>query len=78
MADASYIISMSLLVSGIATFVQAKRIGPIGSGLLAMQGTSFAFLGPIIRAAMIIKNKADAHTALAVVFHESHQRRNIG
>ncbi len=67
-SDASYIISMTLLVSGIATFIQAKRIGPVGSGLLAIQGTSFAFLGPIIGAAIAVKNQADAHTALAVVF----------
>ncbi|MEA3468598.1 MAG: nucleobase:cation symporter-2 family protein [Thermodesulfobacteriota bacterium] len=67
-SDASYIISMTLLISGIATFIQAKRMGPVGSGLLAMQGTSFAFLGPIIGAAIAIKNQADAHTALAVVF----------
>ncbi|MFP7756317.1 nucleobase:cation symporter-2 family protein [Thermodesulfobacteriota bacterium B35] len=67
-ADASYIISMTLLISGVATFIQAKRMGPMGSGLLAMQGTSFAFLGPIIGAAIAVKNEADAHTALAVVF----------
>jgi xanthine permease XanP len=47
-ADTSYIISMSLFVSGIATFIQCRRVGPVGSGLLSLQGTSFAFLGPII------------------------------
>jgi xanthine permease XanP len=47
-ATTSYIISMSLFISGVATFIQCKRIGPIGSGLLSLQGTSFAFLGPII------------------------------
>jgi xanthine permease XanP len=46
--DASYVVSMSLLVSGVATFLQVRRIGPIGSGLLSVQGTSFSFLGPII------------------------------
>lgn len=46
--DTGYIISMSLFVSGIATFIQCRRIGPVGSGLLSLQGTSFAFLGPII------------------------------
>ena len=66
--DASYIISMTLLISGIATFIQAKKMGPVGSGLLAMQGTSFAFLGPIIGAAIAVKNQADAQTALAVIF----------
>ena len=43
----SYIIGMTLLVAGFATFVQARRIGPIGSGLLSIQGPSFAFLPPI-------------------------------
>ena len=67
-SDASYIISMTLFVSGVATFIQAKRFGPVGSGLLAVQGTSFAFLGPIIGAAIAVKNQADPQTALAVVF----------
>jgi len=49
-ADASFLISMSLFVSGIATFIQAKRFGPVGSGLLSIQGTSFAFIGPILGA----------------------------
>ncbi len=44
----AYLISMALFVSGIATFIQVKRIGPVGSGLLSIQGTSFAFLGAII------------------------------
>jgi xanthine permease XanP len=47
-ATTSYVISMSLFVSGVATFIQCKKVGPIGSGLLSLQGTSFAFLGPII------------------------------
>ncbi|MGD1862727.1 MAG: uracil-xanthine permease family protein [Leptolyngbyaceae cyanobacterium] len=49
-ADATFIVSMSLFVSGIATFIQARRIGPVGSGLLSIQGTSFAFIGPILGA----------------------------
>jgi xanthine permease XanP len=47
-ADTGYIISMSLFVSGVATFIQCRRFGPVGSGLLSLQGTSFAFLGPVI------------------------------
>jgi xanthine permease XanP len=43
-----YIISISLFVSGVATFIQCRRFGPVGSGLLSLQGTSFAFLGPVI------------------------------
>lgn len=59
----TYLVSMALFVSGIATFIQAKKIGPIGSGLLSIQGTSFAFLGPII-AAGIVGGKGEAGLAL--------------
>ena len=45
-----YLVSMALIVSGVSTFVQTKRLGPIGSGLLSIQGTSFAFIGPLIAA----------------------------
>ena len=48
----SYLVSMSLFVSGIATFIQCRTIGPIGCGLLCIQGTSFSFIGPIIAAGM--------------------------
>lgn len=44
-ADTSYVIGAALMASGIATFIQVYRIGPIGSGLLSIQGTSFAFIG---------------------------------
>ncbi len=44
----SYLISMALFVSGVATLIQIRRIGPIGSGLLSIQGTSFTFLGTCI------------------------------
>lgn len=47
-ADISFLISMSLFISGIATFIQIHRVGPIGSGLLSIQGTSFAFVGTIV------------------------------
>ncbi len=47
-ATIAYLVNMSLLVSGIATFIQCRKIGPIGSGLLSIQGTSFAFLGTMI------------------------------
>lgn len=50
--DTRYIVSMSLFISGVASFVQARRIGPVGSGLLSIQGTSFSFVGPIIGAGL--------------------------
>lgn len=45
---AAYILGMSLFVSGIGTFIQVHTLGPIGSGLLSVQGTSFAFVTPIL------------------------------
>ncbi len=47
-ATIAYLVNMSLLVSGIATFIQCYKFGPVGSGLLSIQGTSFAFLGTMI------------------------------
>lgn len=48
----SFLVSMSLMVSGVATFIQCRRIGGIGCGLLCIQGTSFSFIGPIIAAGL--------------------------
>jgi xanthine permease XanP len=67
--NTSIIISMSLLASGICTFIQCRRFGPVGSGLLALQGTSFAFLGPIIGIGLgAIDGGATPEQALALIF----------
>ena len=67
--DASYVVSMSLLISGVATFVQVRRFGPVGSGLLSVQGTSFSFLAPIIAAATAVTAAGGTvEAALALVF----------
>lgn len=47
-SDISFLISMSLFISGVTTFIQVHRVGPVGSGLLSIQGTSFAFVGTIV------------------------------
>ncbi|MDC7232607.1 MAG: nucleobase:cation symporter-2 family protein [Spirochaetales bacterium] len=52
----SYLVSMSLFVSGVATFIQIRKIGPIGSGLLSIQGTSFTFLSLCIGIGFAVKN----------------------
>ncbi|MCG8635781.1 MAG: purine permease [Desulfobacterales bacterium] len=51
----AYIISMALFVSGLATFIQVRRFGPVGSGILSIQGTSFTFLGLSIGIGMSVK-----------------------
>ena len=49
----SFLVSMALFVSGVATFIQCRKIGPAGCGLLCIQGTSFSFISPIIMAGTI-------------------------
>ncbi len=43
-ADTAYLVSMALLASAVGTFFQTGRYGLVGSGLLSVTGTSFAFL----------------------------------
>ncbi|EGR4491184.1 uracil-xanthine permease [Vibrio cholerae] len=63
------IISMSLFASGLSSFIQIRTFGPIGSGLLSIQGTSFNFLGPIIGAGLALKaGGADIETMMAAIF----------
>jgi len=49
-ATQNYLISMSLLTAGLGTFLQARRFGWIGSGLLSVNGTSFAYLHLLLHA----------------------------
>lgn len=65
-----FLVSMSLFVSGIATFIQSRRVGPIGTGLLCIQGTSFSFITPIIGAGMLgmVNGKMDVGLGLSYIF----------
>ncbi|HIF9289770.1 TPA: uracil-xanthine permease family protein [Photobacterium damselae] len=68
-SDTNTIVSMSLFASGIASFIQIRTFGPVGSGLLSIQGTSFNFLGPIIGAGLALKaGGADIPTMMAAIF----------
>ena len=67
--NTSYLISMSLFSSGLGTFIQCKKIGPVGSGLLSLQGTSFAFLGPILGVGTVaLQNGNTPEQALGLIF----------
>jgi xanthine permease XanP len=67
--DTAYLVSMSLLVSGLGTLLQTSRLGPVGSGLLSVQGTSFTFISPILAATgAVIAAGGSAHAALGVAF----------
>jgi NCS2 family nucleobase:cation symporter-2/xanthine permease XanP len=48
--DTSYLVSMAMVAAAVGTFLQTTRVGPLGSGLLSVTGTSFAFLQPLIQA----------------------------
>jgi xanthine permease XanP len=68
-ADTAYLVSMSLFVSGAATILQTSRIGPVGSGLLSIQGTSFTFIAPVISTAgALVAGGATATDALGAIF----------
>ncbi len=65
----AYIINMALFVSGLATFIQVKKIGPIGSGLLSIQGTSFTFLSICIGIGFSVLNSGGTpEQALGTIF----------
>ncbi|HKN04189.1 MAG TPA: NCS2 family protein, partial [Buttiauxella sp.] len=67
--DTQHIISMSLFASGVASIIQIKTWGPVGSGLLSIQGTSFNFVSPLIMGGMALKNGgADVPTMMAALF----------
>lgn len=67
--DTQRIISMSLFASGLASLLQIKTWGPIGSGLLSIQGTSFNFVAPLIMGGLALKNGgADIPTMMAALF----------
>ena len=67
--DTQRIISMSLFASGLASLLQIKTQGPVGSGLLSIQGTSFNFVSPLIMGGLALKNGgADIPTMMAALF----------
>jgi xanthine permease XanP len=68
-ADGAFLVSMALLASGIGTILQTKRLGPVGSGLLSIQGTSFVFVAPIVSlAGAIMAAGGSRDHALGTVF----------
>ena len=52
-ATTGYLVSMSLVASGISSFIQCRRFGRLGAGLLCVQGTSYSFIAPIIAAGQL-------------------------
>ncbi|WP_438870135.1 uracil-xanthine permease family protein [Pseudomonas sp. L1(2025)] len=68
-AHLPYLISMALMVSGVGTFIQARRPFGIGAGMICLQGTSFAFLGAVLSAGFLVKQRGGSpEDIMAMVF----------
>lgn len=64
-----YLISMALMVSGVGTMIQARRLIGVGAGMICVQGTSFAFLSSILAAGFLVKAKGGGpDEILAMIF----------
>ena len=46
--DIAYLVSATIFVSGITTFIQAHGVGPVGGKLPIVMGTDFTFVAPSI------------------------------
>ncbi|MBZ6067826.1 nucleobase:cation symporter-2 family protein [Aeromonas schubertii] len=44
----AYLVSMAMIASGVGTWLQVHRYGPIGSGLLSIQSVNFSFVTVMI------------------------------
>lgn len=68
-AHMPYLISMALMVSGAGTFIQARRPFGIGAGMICLQGTSFAFLGAVLSAGFMVKQRGGSpEEIMAMIF----------
>lgn len=63
-----YMVNIAFFVSGIGTFIQTTKVGPIGSGLLSIQATSFIFPTAFIAlGAEALKNGASKEEVVALM-----------
>ncbi len=69
--DTTYLITSALVISGFATLVQINRVGMLGAGLLSIQGTSFAFIGPLVFVYQRLVTDMTSAAALGVIFGSS-------
>lgn len=52
----TYLVSMAMIASGIGTWLQVNRYGPIGSGLLSIQSVNFSFVTVMIALGSAMKS----------------------
>ena len=64
----SYLVSMAMVASGIGTFLQVSRFGPVGSGLLSIQSVNFSFVGVMIALGSGMKEQGmDVHAVMSAL-----------
>jgi xanthine permease XanP len=68
-SDATLLVSMSLIVAGVATFLQCKRFGRIGTGMIVIEGANITFLAMVVAFGQkMIGQGMDTSSALGTIF----------
>lgn len=64
----AYLVSMAMVASGIGTYLQVNRFGPIGSGMLSIQSVNFSFVGVMIPLGLGMKEQGlDEHAMVSAL-----------
>ncbi|KNF07037.1 putative purine permease, partial [Gottschalkia purinilytica] len=50
--EVAFLVSATIFVSGITTFIQAKGVGPVGAKVPCIMGTDFTFVAPSLAVAL--------------------------
>lgn len=60
----AYLVSMSMVASGVGTYIQVHRFGVIGSGLLSIQSVNFSFVTVMIALGLEMKQGGMSENAM--------------
>lgn len=64
----AYLVSMSMVASGIGTFLQVNRFGMVGSGMLSIQSVNFSFVGVMISLGLSMREGGlDEHAMISTL-----------
>ena len=64
----AYLVSMAMVASGIGTWLQVNRFGPVGSGMLSIQSVNFSFVTVMIALGTAMKaDGLDEHAMLSAL-----------
>lgn len=64
----AYLVSMAMVASGVGTYIQVNRFGPVGSGLLSIQSVNFSFVGVMISLGLGMQEQGlDEHAMLSAL-----------